>query len=459
MLSAASDKKNLVSMLYRSMAVLRKKSCPLACFAFLSFIVSGFCMAPFEAAAASSTVRAVSFAVDGAFEKVTIELSRPAAYKANFLDHNPQANIPYRLYFDLTNTTFERGVNRHLSVQGDCVRVVRSALNDLHTVRVVLEVNHRVSEDDYTVIQRDNPPVLEIILDSKKITARAQKPAEPVSRDPAVNIPSQAVAPVPEPPPLKSAAVSAVQQPVQGVAQEKQPEQKGPRTYLIAVDAGHGGRDPGAIGHRGMQEKQVSLEIAQALQTALNKRSGYKAFMTRSGDTFMSFEDRARAAAEKKADLLISIHGNSHADDRVEGIETYYLNFSSDDDARKVAARENFTTPEKVGDLEMILFDLMQSEKTNVSSLLAGYVQSGIKAVLTASRYKDFRNLGVKHAPMRVLVEAEMPGILIEAGFISSPKESARLKNAAYQQVLAGAIADGIHDFFISSKTAAYRKP
>ena len=446
-------------MLYRLMAVLRKKSCTLACIAFLFFIVSGFCMAPFEAAAASSTVSAVSFAVDGSFEKITIALSRPAAYKANFLDHNPQANIPYRLYFDLTNTTFERGVNRHLSVQGDCVRVVRSALNDLHTVRVVLEVNHKVSDDDYKVIQRNDPPALEIILNSKQIIARAQKPAEPVSRDPAVNMPSQSVAPVPEPPPLKSPAVPAVQKPVQALAQEKQSEQKGPRAYLIAVDAGHGGRDPGAIGHRGLQEKQVSLEIAQALQTALNKRSGYKAFMIRSGDTFMSFEDRARAAGEKKADLLISIHGNSHADARVEGIETYYLNFSSDDDARKVAARENFTTPEKVGDLDMILFDLMQSEKTNVSSLLAGYVQSGIKAVLTASRYKDFRNLGVKHAPMRVLVEAEMPGILIETGFISNPKESARLKNTAYQQVLAGAIADGIHDFFTSSKTAVYRKP
>ena len=344
-------------------------------------------------------------------------------------------------------------------MQGDCVRVVRSALNDLHTVRVVLEVNHSVSEDDYKVIQRDNPPALEIIVDSKKITAREQKIAKPVSRDSAVKIPSQAVAPVPEAASPESAAVPAAPTPAPVVVQKKQPEQKGSRTYVIAVDAGHGGRDPGAIGHRGLQEKQVSLELALALQTALNKRSGYKAFMIRSGDTFMSFEDRALAAAEQKADLLISIHGNSHADDRVEGIETYYLNFSSDDDARKVAARENFTTPEKVGDLEMILFDLMQSEKTNVSSLLAGYVQSGIKAVLTASRYKDFRNLGVKHAPMRVLVEAEMPGILIEAGFISSPKESARLKNEAYQQVLAGAIADGIHDFFTSSKTAAYRKP
>jgi len=78
---------------------------------------------------------------------------------------------------------------------------------------------------------------------------------------------------------------------------------------------------------------------------------------------------------------------------------------------------------------------------------------------MAASRYKNFRNLGVKHAPMRVLVEAEMPGILIETGFISNAKESTRLKNAAYQQLLAGAIADGIHEFLTSSKTAAYRKP
>ena len=102
-------------------------------------LVLGLCLASVESLAASTArVRKVSFAVDGSFEKVTIALSRPVAYTANFLDHNPQANIPYRLYFDLSNTTFERGVNRHLSVQGDCVHVVRSALNDPRTVRVVI---------------------------------------------------------------------------------------------------------------------------------------------------------------------------------------------------------------------------------------------------------------------------------------------------------------------------------
>lgn len=407
-------------------------------------LVLGLWLTSFEASAASiAAVQEVFFTTSESSEKVTIKLSRPVAYTANFLDHNPKANVPYRLYFDLKNTTFAKGVNRHLNVQGDCVRVVRSAQNNARTVRVVLELAHKVNADDYKVVQRDNSPALEIILNAKKIIARARTTQQPISE---ASSPQSDGAPV-------------AQKSVQAAVPEKPPEQKGPRTYLIAVDAGHGGRDPGAIGHRGLQEKEISLAIAQALQKALNKRSGYKAFMIRSGDTFMSLDDRAKRAGEEKADLLISIHGNSHTDARVEGIETYYLNFSSDDDARKVAARENFTTPEKVGDLEMILFDLMQSDKTNISSLLAGYVQSEIKAVMAAGRYKDFRNLGVKHAPMRILVEAEMPGILIETGFISNAKESARLKNAGYQQLLAGAIADGIHDFFTSSKTAAYRKP
>ena len=240
-----------------------------------------------------------------------------------------------------------------------------------------------------------------VLLNSKKINARAGKTAKPVVK-------------------ASSSKSPVVQKPVQVAVPKKQPAPKGPRTYLIAVDAGHGGRDPGAVGYRGLKEKQISLAIALALQKAIDKRSGYKAIMTRTDDSFVSLEDRAKFAGEKKADLLISVHGNSHSDARINGVETYYLNFSSNDDARKVAARENFTTPEKVGDLELILFDLMQSDKTNVSSLLAGYVQSEITTLLASGRYKDFRNLGVKHAPMRVLVEAEMPGIRIETGFISN---------------------------------------
>jgi N-acetylmuramoyl-L-alanine amidase len=440
MIIAAGDKKKFARMLPRLMPTQLGTPRSLLFFSLLFFSFFGFCMiSPGEATASTSFVREISFSSDGSSEKVTIALSRPAAYKVNFLNHNPKANIPYRLYFDLSNTTFAKGVNRHLKVQGDCVRVVRSALNRSRTVRVVLELKHKVNGDDYKVIKRDNPPALEIILNSKKIIARAGKIAKPVAKAPSSKTP-------------------VVEKPAQVAVPKKKPEKKEPRIRLIAVDAGHGGRDPGAVGYRGFKEKKVSLAIALALQKAIDKRPGYKAVMTRTSDSFISLEDRAKLAGEKKADLLISVHGNSHSDARINGVETYYLNFSSNDDARKVAARENFTTPEKVGDLELILFDLMQSDKTNVSSLLAGYVQSNIKDVM-AGRYKNFRNLGVKHAPMRVLIEAEMPGILIETGFISNAKESARLRTTAYHRQIAEAIVDGIHDFFTSSKTAAYRKP
>jgi len=442
MSKAVSDKKKHVSMLLRPLLSYRSLSCASVLYLFFFVVVFNFCIAPPEAAAAPAvTVRSISHSIDGSFEKITIELSRLTAYKANFLDHNPKANVPYRLYFDLSNTSFAKGVDRRLDVRAECVRVVRSARNKERTVRVVLELNHKVYGDDYTVVRRSSPPALEVVLKTKKIIARVKKTSQQAAKADF----------------SKKAASPSVKQP-QVAVPKKQPKKKEPRTYLIAVDAGHGGRDPGAVGYRGLKEKQVSLAIALALQKAIDKRSGFKAVMTRTKDSFVSLKDRAKFAGEKKADLLISIHGNSHSDPRIAGIETYYLNFSSDDDARKVAARENFTTPEKVGDLEMILFDLMQSDKTNPSSLLAGYVQDNIKDAMSG-RYKNFRNLGVKHAPMRVLVEAEMPGILIETGFISNAKESARLKNAAYQQLLAKAIADGIHEFLTSSKTAAYRTP
>jgi N-acetylmuramoyl-L-alanine amidase len=411
------------------------------------------CMAPVEArAAADSRVSSISHIVDGTDEKVIITLSRPVpSYTDNLLASRPQANMPCRLYVDLNSTVFAPGVKRRQDVSGASVRVVRAALNDPQTLRVVLELNRELSADDYVIRQNASPASLEIIVK-----------APPAAPEPRQSPPEQASAgPAPEPPvaqapPMISAEPSAPPPPAQAAAGKKQPAASGPRACLIAIDAGHGGRDPGAIGHGGLKEKKISLALALELKKVLDSRPGYTTLMTRTGDGFVSLEDRARIATDARADLLISIHGNSHVDAKVDGIETYYLNFSSDGEARRVAARENFTTPEKIGDLEMILFDLSQSDKTNISSLLAGYVHNKLTAAITG-RYKTLRNLGVKHAPMRVLIDAEMPGILFEAGFISNPAEARRLQNQQHQQLLATAIADGIHDFFTSSKTAAYR--
>ena len=391
----------------------------------------GLCTVFTEAgAAAPGRVGSISYAVDGPVEKVFIALSRPASsYTVNVLAPDTRANIPCRLYVDLRDTVFAAGVIRRQDVNGSCVRVVRAALNSPGTVRVVLELNRQLSADDYVIRQNTRPASLEIVVREKQVPGRVRGSAEPAPESASVQSPPRS-------------------------AKKKKPS--GPRAYLIAIDAGHGGRDPGAIGHGGLKEKKISLAIALELKKALDKRPGYTTVMTRTDDRYVSLQDRARSATEANADLLISIHGNSHIDPKVHGIETYYLNFSSDDEARRVAARENFTTPEKIGDLEMILFDLSQSDKTNISSLLAGYVHNKLMEAV-AGRYKTMRNLGVKHAPMRVLIDAEMPGILFEAGFISNPAESKRLQNPAHQELLARAIADGINDFFTSSKTAAYR--
>jgi len=161
---AAGDKKKFARMLSRLMPVQLGTPCSLLFFPVLLFSLFGFCMtSPGEATASTSFVREISFSSDGSSEKVTIALSHPTTYKANFLDHNPKENIPYRLYFDLSNTTFAKGVNRHLKVQGDCVRVVRSALNTSRTVRVVLELDHKVYGDDYKVIKRNNPAAWKLL--------------------------------------------------------------------------------------------------------------------------------------------------------------------------------------------------------------------------------------------------------------------------------------------------------
>jgi N-acetylmuramoyl-L-alanine amidase len=203
-------------------------------------------------------------------------------------------------------------------------------------------------------------------------------------------------------------------------------------------------------------EKDVCLSISLELKNMMREKFKCEIIFTRDSDMFVSLDERAEIANRNNADLLISIHANSHEDATLTGIETYYLNFSSDATARSVAARENFTTPSEISDLELILFDLLQSNKINQSSILAGYLHNSIVNNVS-NKYRDLRNLGVKHAPMRILIEADMPCVLIETAFISSPTDSQRLTNKSYQQLLAKGILEGINNYTAKQETAFYR--
>jgi len=152
--------------------------------------------------------------------------------------------------------------------------------------------------------------------------------------------------------------------------------------------------------------------------------------------------------------LFISIHTNAVRDRRAFGIETFYLNLATDNDAILVAARENATSTKNISDLETILSDLMQNAKINESSRLAVHVQKSMYRHLR-QHYSRIRNKGVKQAPFYVLLGAQMPAILIETSFISNPRECNRLRNSTYQDRMSEAIVDGIKKYIRDTNPTA----
>src|SRR3990167_5960812 len=199
-------------------------------------------------------------------------------------------------------------------------------------------------------------------------------------------------------------------------------QQLGLKIKRIVIDAGHGGKDPGAIGKRGLQEKDVVLKIAKGLKETLVSELGAEVIMIREDDKFIPLEERTAIANTKEADIFISVHANASFNRRASGVETYYLNLTNDEAAIRVAARENAVSTKKMSDLQYILNDLMKTAKTNESSRLAAKVQGSLVSSLKA-KYSDVKGNGVKGAPFYVLVGTHMPSILVEVCFISNPKE------------------------------------
>jgi N-acetylmuramoyl-L-alanine amidase len=219
---------------------------------------------------------------------------------------------------------------------------------------------------------------------------------------------------------------------------------------VIVIDPGHGGVEAGAIGPSGLQEKDLTLDLARRLK-ALLERQGATVVLTRDEDRVLPLDDRTAIANHNHAILFISIHLNASKRKTAVGAETYFLATSATDaEARTLAGLENkayeppgATNPPAPGsppgrELELILWDLAQNSFLVESSRLAEAVQTELN---TATGVRD---RGVRQAPFRVLMGATMPAILIEAGFISNPEEEARFKDDAYKDKVADAIARAV---------------
>ena len=223
---------------------------------------------------------------------------------------------------------------------------------------------------------------------------------------------------------------------------------------LIVLDAGHGGKDPGAIGPTGLKEKNVVLDVTKRLTDLLRKHLGMKVILTRDDDSYVSLHRRTEIANSTGADIFVSLHANASRRQSVGGCETFFLSPAKNDEARAVAMRENaalkfdeesgLTTAELSDEdfiLRDIVSDMLQSSFLKESESLAGFIQTDMEKKL------DIKNRGVDQAGFFVLVGAKMPAVLIEIAFISNTYEEKLLKQRWFRQKIAESIFEGIKRF------------
>ncbi len=217
----------------------------------------------------------------------------------------------------------------------------------------------------------------------------------------------------------------------------------------IAVDPGHGGEDGGAKGPKGLREKDAVLALAKDLKTAL-EAAGFEALLTRDDDTFVPLWDRAGA------DLFLSLHLNAARAKAARGSEVYFLSLNQgDSDAAEVAALENAgseTRPMEDSVLSSILQDMAQKAYLQESERLAVQIQTQL------NHLGGIKERGVKQAPFVVLRGAAMPAALVEAAFISNPKEEAKLRDESFRRKVAQAVAMGVRRYFASVVSTPRRK-
>lgn len=357
----------------------------------------------------------------GASARVVLDLDSRVKFRYQILEHRGAKGLAGRIYIDLMGVRPRAGLTDSMQVAGGILKHIRVAPKDQDSTRVVMDF---AELKDYRVTALDNP--FRLVIDAfSSAEAKAATPV-PVAA-PEDTVPQAFAAPKGN---RKKLAADLV-------------EQLGLTVRTIMVDAGHGGKDPGARGF-GLQEKDVTLRMALILGKMLKQR-GYRVLYTRTTDDFLALEERTSLANAKKVDLFISVHCNASTDPGINGLETYSLNLARTPDAVRVAARENSVTDKNISDLQMILTDLMLTSKIKESVVLArGLQRQGLAALRDKWSVTDHGN---REAPFYVLMGAKMPSALLEMGYITNKTEAARLKTDVYLKILANGVADGIDEY------------
>lgn len=232
---------------------------------------------------------------------------------------------------------------------------------------------------------------------------------------------------------------------------------RGKRDIVIAIDAGHGGEDPGAIGHGGIYEKRVVLAIAKKLESMLKKEKGFRPKLIRTGDYYVGLRERTKRARESNADLFISIHADAFSSPKAKGASVFALSQrgATSEAARWLADKENssdliggvggVSLDDKEDVLAGVLLDLSMTASLSVSLDLGQTVLNNMGGVSKLHKRR------VEQAGFAVLKSPDIPSVLIETGFLSNPSEAKKLKTSRYQATMAKAIFKGIKQYFQQS--------
>jgi N-acetylmuramoyl-L-alanine amidase len=325
---------------------------------------------------------------------------------------------PDRIYVDLLQTKLNPILhNKTIHVREDYLSQIRIAQRDPTTVRVVADV-------EFSKIKLFRiwhlPDPFRVIIDIY--------PFNPNSTAGSEKIP-QAAEPAKE-------GYSMIRQLGLGIQR-------------IIIDPGHGGKDPGAIGKKGAKEKDIVLDVCLRLKKLFESHKDIQAILTRETDIYVPVENRTVIANQKQADIFISVHANAFPSRRRSGIETFYLNFSSDPSVMAIAARENATSTKSISNMKTIIDKITKFSKVVESRDLAEKIQKNLVRYLSKEN-KNVINLGTKGGPFWVLIGGNSPSVLVEISHLSNLTEEQRLKKALYRQHIAQGIYEGIIEYIQS---------
>ncbi len=374
-------------------------------------IVALFCWQPVKAS--SLAVLDARVGQNGNISRIVFETSGATSPKAFTLGNPP------RLVLDFPTLEVKKKLSKVKLPTGSIIKSMRDGIFNNRTHRIVIDLKNPVAYKKFT-ISADSENNHRVVIDVKQDKSYTK-------------------------------SISKIDMIARELERKPTPKPRvAKKDFVIVIDPGHGGIDPGAIGKQKTREKDVVLAVARKLSTALNKEPGIKARLTRNNDSFLKLQERVNKAKALKADLFISLHADAHDSRKVRGGTVYVLSENaSDREAQRLASLANrgFSPIDAANetasdtDVRDILIDLAQRDTMNNSALLARSLINNMDKKI------HMRSTDIKFAGFKVLKAPDVPSVLVEMAYLSNAHEEKKLRTSAHQRALANVIKDGLLDY------------